>query len=275
MLSTIERTIEELRSRVPGLGAVGIACAGQIDPATGTVVEAPNLGWRDVPLAKTLDATLGLPVVVENDVRAAAWGEFRAGAGQGAQSLIAVFVGTGVGSGAVLGGRPWRGAGNAAGEVGHTQVVPDGLPCRCGRRGCLEQYVSGSGFQRRLRAALAHGVPTVLRDATDGDADRLTASMVEQAAVAGDEFARTVWADAVRYLTLGVANYVTIVNPAVLVLGGGVIETVPSLFGAVTPGVLALTTVLARRSLSIDRARLGDWSGVVGAAALAADALTA
>lgn len=239
------------------------------------MVEAPNLGWRDVPLAATLARTLGLPVVVENDVRAAAWGEFRSGAGRGEGSLVAVFVGTGLGSGAVLGGRLWRGAGNAAGEVGHTQVVPDGLPCRCGRRGCLEQYVSGNGFQRRFAAALADGIPTALADATGRDAERLTASMVERAAASGDRFATEVWRDAVRYLTLGVANYVTVVNPAVLVLGGGVIETVPALFDTVARDALELTTVLARRSLRIERARLGDWSGVVGAAALAADALQA
>jgi glucokinase len=234
------------------------------------VVQAPNLGWRDVPLAARLGDRFGVPVVLENDVRAAAWGEFRFGAGRGAASLIAIFVGTGVGSGAVLDGRLLRGAGNAAGEVGHTQVVAeDGLPCRCGQRGCLEQYVSGSGFQRRLAAALAAGVKTRLGDATGGDATRLTAPMVWSAAADGDAFAREVVRDAERYLALGVANYVTVLNPARVVFGGGVIESVPAILDAAVPGLLARTTVLARASISIERARLGDWSGVVGAAALA------
>jgi glucokinase len=252
--------------------AVGVACAGQIDPVTGSVVHAPNLGWTNVPLTARLTEALGVPVVVENDVRAAAWGEFVRGAGGRDGSLVAVFVGTGVGSGAVLEGRLWRGAGNAAGEVGHTQVVPDGLPCRCGRAGCLEQYVSGSGFQRRLAAAMAAGRTSRLAAACEGDAKRLAARDVYAAAMAGDALAREFWTDAVRFLVMGVANYVTLVNPRTLVMGGGVIETVPALFDAVTESVPRLTTVLSAGSLRIERARLGDLSGVIGAAALATPA---
>lgn len=211
-------------------------------------------------------------MAVENDVRAAAWGEFRFGAGAGAQSLLAVFVGTGVGSGAVLAGALWRGAHNGAGEIGHTQVVPDGLPCPCGRLGCMEQYASGSGLQRRLGRALAARAPTALREATGGDPARLTAAMVWRAAAEGDRLARELQAEAERYLTLAVANYVTLVDPEVLVLGGGVVETVPALFDVVAAGVRRATTELAR-AVRIERARLGRWAGVVGAAALAAGAL--
>jgi glucokinase len=232
-------------------------------------VYAPNLGWHDVPLAVHLGRALGLPVHVENDVRAAAWGEFRFGAATRAQSLVAVFVGTGVGSGAVLGGSLWRGAGNGAGEVGHTQVVVDGLACPCGQRGCLEQYASGRGFQRRFQQALADGARTRLAAATDADPERLTAAMVDEAAQAGDPLARRLWDDAARYLPMALANYVTLLNPELLVLGGGVIETVPRLFDLVAARVPELTTVLAR-AVRIERARLGDWSGVVGAADLAA-----
>ena len=212
---------------------------------------------------------LGVPVLVENDVRSAAWSEFRFGAGRGAHSLVAVFVGTGVGSGAVLDGRVWHGAGNAAGEVGHTQVVPGGLPCPCGARGCLERYASGSGFQQRFGAALTKRTPTALTERTGGDPAQLTADLVFEAARAGDAFAREVWEDAVAYLVLALSNYVTVVNPAILVLGGGLIEGLPPLFDAVAAGVPPRTTVLARGVLRIARADLGDWSGVVGAADLA------
>lgn len=265
VMATLEEAIRELVAS-PEAAAVGVACAGQIHPDTGAVFYAPNLGWSDVPLAAHLTRALGCRVTVENDVRAAAWGEFRFGAGRGTGSLIAVFVGTGVGSGAVLDGVLWRGAANGAGEVGHTQVVPDGLPCPCGRRGCLEQYVSGSGFQRRLATALQAGVPTQLAERTGGDPSRLMAKMVAEAG--GDAFARQIWEDAERYLALAVANYVTLLNPGALVLGGGVIETVPRLFDVVAARVPELTTVLGR-SVRIARAELGDWSGVMGAAALA------
>jgi glucokinase len=271
VLTRLTESIGQLLASHPSVDAVGVACAGQIHPETGTVVYAPNLKWRDVPLASELRKRLGVRLTVENDVRAAAWGEFAHGAGAGARSLVAVFVGTGVGSGAVLNGAIWRGADNGAGELGHTQVVWDGLPCPCKQRGCLEQYVSGSGFQRRLGLALADGVPTCLAEATQSDPARLTASMVQVAAEAGDRFAREVWQDAERFLTLGVANYVTLLNPEVLVLGGGVIETVPRLFQTASTGVPRLTTILAR-GLQIERAKLGDWSGVVGVAALASEA---
>lgn len=269
MLDTLRKTVTELAAPLGRLTALGVACAGQIHAETGVVVQAPNLGWTDVPLADELRRALGVAVVLENDVRAAAWGEFTSGGGRAGDSLIAVFVGTGLGSGAVIDGRLWAGASNGAGEIGHTQVVPDGLACPCGARGCLERYVSGSGFQQRLREALAAGTTTALKASTRGDAERLTAPLLYEAAQAGDAFARQVWDDAVHHLTVSLANYVTVINSRVLVLGGGVIETAPTLFDAAAAGIPRLTTILARSVLRIERARLGDWSGVVGAAALA------
>src|SRR5262249_23453727 len=157
----LRQAIAELRDTRHGMSALGVACAGQVHPETGAV-DAPNLGWHDVPLRAELARAFEVPIVVENDVRAAAWGEFSYGAGAGVDSLVAVFIGTGVGSGAVLNGRLWRGTSNVAGEVGHTQVVPDGVPCPCGARGCLERYMSGSGFQQRFRDALASNISTTL-----------------------------------------------------------------------------------------------------------------
>ena len=269
VIETLRRAVTELAPSQDDIAGLGVACAGQIHAATGVVVQAPNLGWTNVPLAAELRHTFGVPVIVENDVRSAAWGEFIAGGGHAGDSLIAVYVGTGLGSGAVIDGRLWAGATNAAGEVGHTQVVADGLACPCGARGCLERYVSGSGFQQRLREALAAGVDTALARLTGGDDARLTASMVYETAKGGDAFARRVWDEAVHHLVVTLANYVTVVNPRLLVLGGGVIETVPALFDAAATGIPSLTTILAREALCIERARLGDWSGVVGAALLA------
>jgi glucokinase len=130
--------------------------------------------------------------------------------------------------------------------------------------------VSGNGLRRRLRDALAADIKTRLSALTDGDPAALEASMVAAAAHAGDDLARRLWSDATQYLTLAVANYVTLLNPQILVLGGGLFEAVPELFDAVAGGILKSTTELARGSLSIERARLGDWAGVLGAAALAA-----
>lgn len=249
-------------ARVAG---IGIAAAGQIHPKTHAVVYAPNLEWENVPLRDEIESAFGMPVYVENDVRAAAWGEYRFGAGRGAESLIAVFVGTGVGSGAVVDGILLRGAGNAAGELGHTQVVPDGVPCACGQRGCVEAYASGRGFARRLEAALAAGTETRLGLETEGNPSRVTAALVARAAVEGDAFARALWDDAERYLGQAIANYVTLLNPDLLVLGGGVMTTVPSLAQALERQVRACATVLSR-DVRIARAGLGDSSGIFGAA---------
>lgn len=269
VLAALERAIARLAAELDDLCAIGVACAGQIHPETGAVVYAPNLDWRDVPLAATLRRAFPFPVTVENDVRAAAWGEYRFGAGRDARSMLAVFVGTGVGSGAVLDGALWRGASNVAGEIGHTQVVPDGLPCPCGQRGCLEQYASGSGFQRRLAEALRRAARSRLTALAGGEPGRLTAPMVAEAAEDGDDLARELWADAIRYLAMALANSVTLLNPEALILGGGVLESAPALYDAVAPAVRGLTTLLARGELRIARASLGDWSGTIGVADLA------
>ncbi len=203
-------------------------------------------------------------------MRAAAWGEFRFGAGQGVRSLLAVFVGTGVGSGAILDRRLWRGASNAAGEIGHTQVVPDGIPCGCGQRGCLEAYCSGIGFIRRFEEALRAGASTTLRARTGGEAAKLTALHVAQAATDGDPLAREFWETAVRYLELAITNAVTLLNPERLVLGGEVVETVPALVEAVRTTIQARATIMAR-AVTVHRAMFDDWAGAVGAAALAAE----
>jgi glucokinase len=249
-------------ARVAG---IGIAAAGQIHPKTHAVVYAPNLEWENVPLRDEIESAFGMPVYVENDVRAAAWGEYRFGVGRGAESLIAVFVGTGVGSGAVVDGILLRGAGNAAGELGHTQVVPDGVPCACGQPGCVEAYASGRGFARRLEAALVAGTETRLGPETGGDASRVTAALVARAAAAGDAFAKGLWDDAERFLGQAIANYVTLLNPELLVLGGGVMTTVPSLARALERQIRAHATVLSR-DVRIARAGLGDSSAIFGAA---------
>lgn len=250
------------RSRVAG---IGIAAAGQIHPDTHAVVYAPNLEWRDVPLREEIESFFGLPTYVDNDVRTAAWGEYRFGVGREAQSLIAVFVGTGVGSGVIVDGLLLRGFNNAAGEIGHTQVVVDGLPCACGQRGCLEAYASGRGFVRRLEAALAQGVATSLAEETRRDPSRVTAALVARAAAAGDSLAREMWTDAQQYLGMALADYVTLLNPQLLVLGGGIMTTVPELADTLAEHVRARTTVMAR-GVRIARAGLGDSAGIFGAA---------
>ena len=273
VLERIKFVIRELMEQGGPIAGIGIAAAGQIHPESQAVIYAPNLGWQNVPLRSEIADSFGLPVWVENDVRAAAWGEFKQGAGRGARSLIAVFVGTGVGSGAVLDGRLWRGASNVAGEIGHTILVPDGPPCVAGHRGCLEVYASGSGFVRRLSSAVASGESTILSEWTGGDPSTVTSAQVAKAAAHGDRFAQQLWADAVKWLGVALANYVTLLNPERLILGGGVIETVPELIEEVKKSIQADSTLMSRQFVQVGRPQLGDWAGAIGAAALLADSL--
>ncbi len=152
----IETLVTELASR-HRIEAIGVGAAGYIDKARATVMFAPNIAWRNEPLGADLARRTGLPVVVENDANAAAWGEFRHGAGRDADDQLMVTVGTGVGGGVVTGGRLLRGAHGVAAEIGHLCVVPDGLPCGCGNRGCLESYASGTALVRAARSAPSPG----------------------------------------------------------------------------------------------------------------------
>ena len=154
--AAIEKLVTELATRHQ-IEAVGVGAAGYIDKARSVVLFAPNLAWRDLDLKADLESTLRLPVVVENDANAAAWGEFQFGAGHDVDDLLLVTVGTGVGGGVVLDGSLYRGAFGVGAEIGHMRVVPGGVLCGCGNRGCFEMYASGSALVREARAAARAG----------------------------------------------------------------------------------------------------------------------
>lgn len=251
------------------VGACGVGAAAQIHKDSGVLSVAPNLGWRDVPLGKMLEARMGRPVRVVNDLSAAAWGEFHAGAGRGAQDVLVVFVGSGVGSAIIAGGRLVDGGGGVAGEVGHIKVVPGGRRCGCGELGCLEAYVGGHNLIAQTRELLAAGASAALARLTGGDPARITPVTLEQAAEAGDVEAREVYERAARFLAVAVANYVTVLNPARLILGGGVLSHCPGLRRRVEEGVREWSSRTSREGLLIADAELGDNSGIIGAALLA------
>lgn len=250
--------------------ACGVGAAAQIHRDSGVLSVAPNLGWRNVPLGEMLKARLGQPVRVVNDLTAAAWGEFNAGAGRGAQDVLVMFVGSGVGSAIIANGRLVEGGGGVAGEFGHIKVVPGGRPCGCGEKGCLEAYVGGHNLIAQGRELLAAGASPALAALTGGDPARVNPVVLEQASEAGDAAAREVYERAAHFLAVAVANYVTVLNPARLILGGGVLSHCPALRKRVEDGVRAYSSRTSREGLLIADAELGDNSGIIGAALLAA-----
>jgi glucokinase len=235
-----------------------------------TFIFAPNLGWADVPLRMALEDRLAIPAHVLNDVRAAAWAEWRFGAGTGCGDVVAVFVGTGVGGAVVSGGRMLEGAGNAAGELGHLTVVAGGRTCRCANQGCLEAYVGGWAIAERANLAAEDDPAAGARlHRLAGSPGQVTAAHVTRAAKHGDPLAIQLLSDTADHLAAGLVGIVNAFNPAVLVLGGGVLESIPELIDAVRPKVLARVLPSAAEGLRIVPARLGGQAGAVGAAAFA------
>ncbi len=257
------------------LGTAGVGVAGQVLGASGMVLNAPNLGWRDVPFGDLLAAELGHPVRLLNDLSAAAWGERCFGAARGVDDAVLVFVGSGVGCGLILGGRLHEGAGGVAAELGHIKVTPRGVQprkCGCGEWGCLEAYSGGMNLAARVRDDVADGKATAVLAAA-GDASRISAAAVEQAYREGDPYARDLWAEVGELLGTAMANLVTVLNPARLVLGGSVLLGCPNLMRISRAHLGDRASRSARKSLSVELAGLGDDAGVVGAALLAGGAV--
>jgi glucokinase len=271
----IERNIEDLVDELRGtfdIAAVGIGAAGFVDSSRSTVLFAPNLAWRDEPLRADLEKRIGLPVVVENDANAAAWGEFTYGAGEDVADSLLVTLGTGVGGGIVLNGELHRGAFGVAAEIGHMRVVPDGRLCGCGNRGCWEQYASGTALVRDTRDQARQGslIARTLVDRAGGDLERITGPLITEAARDGDAFAQEQLASLGRWVGEGIASLTAVLDPAVVVLGGGVSEAGDLLLEPVRSHFRAnLTGRSYRPALEIRAARLGNKAGMIGAADLA------
>ncbi|HEX8631996.1 MAG TPA: ROK family glucokinase [Catenuloplanes sp.] len=264
--------VAELAAAYPAK-AVGIGAAGWIDAAGSMVLFAPNLAWRDEPLRDYVSAAVHLPVVVENDANVAAWAEFRFGAARDADDSMAIFtVGTGIGGGIVMGGNLIRGTHGIAAELGHMLAVPDGHPCGCGRLGCLEQYASGSALVRFARAG-ARQDPTqagILLTMAAGDPKSITGPMVTAAAHQGDPVSREAFGQIGYWLGIAAADLVQILDPQVVVIGGGVIEAGELLLGPTRRSYLEALGQRGRLPVAeLKPAETGNAAGMVGAADLA------
>ncbi len=254
------------------ISVVGVGAAGYIDQTRSRVLFAPNIAWRDVDLKAELEERLALPFVIENDANAAAWGEFRFGAGHDVEDLLMLTVGTGVGGGVVLGGEVYRGAFGVAAEIGHLRVVPGGLLCGCGNLGCLEQYASGTALVREARARARLGEPAArpLVERAGGDIDAITGPMVTEAATAGDPFSRARMSEVGRWLGEAIASLAAVLDPAVTVIGGGVGEAGDLLLDPVREAFAEqLPGRGYRPELEIRAGLLGNRAGLIGAADLA------
>lgn len=256
---------------IDGPVPVGIGFAGMMRGEDGTVAVSPHLRWRDVPFGAMMRQRLdGAVVEVDNDVNVITYGEWKAGAGRGADDILAVFVGTGIGAGIVARGRLVPGASGCAAEIGHTKVVfgDDALPCACGLRGCIEAYAGGTYVQQRIRRELAAGARSRAVELA-GSADAVNPGHLDAAAAEGDDYALGVYEQIAPMLGAVLANAVTLLNPARLILGGGMLSRTPVLRAQVLTAFDIAANPPAREAVEVVDAALGDDAGLVGGALLA------
>lgn len=267
----IQKAIGKSGVNKASIEAVGIGAPGPLDPETGVVIFAPNLGWRDVPLKAELEARVGIPTFVDNDVNVGTLGEHAFGAGKGVQNIVGIFVGTGIGGGIILHGELFHGASKTAGEIGHIIVKADGPRCGCGRRGCLEALASRTAMTKQFQKAIEKkGKKSVISKLTNGDLSAIRSGVLAKAIRAKDKLTLKVFKKATKYLGIGIGSIVNFLNPEMIILGGGVVEALDDTF---LDNIRAAAEKYALPNtldgVQIVRAELGDNSGILGAAALA------
>lgn len=253
------------------IASVGIGAAGWMDLDGGTVLFSPHLAWRNEPLRANLQKLLRRPVLLTNDADAAAWAEWRFGAGQGESRLVCITLGTGIGGAMVMDGRVERGRFGVAGEFGHQIIMPGGHACECGNRGCWEQYASGNALGREARAYARSGTLEArgLLAASGGQVEAITGLAVTGLALAGDATSRELLAEQGRWLGLGLANLAAALDPGIFVIGGGMCDAGELLVGPAREAFEQNLTGRGFRPVAgIKLAALGPRAGMIGAADL-------
>ncbi|HEV2498214.1 MAG TPA: ROK family protein [Terriglobia bacterium] len=268
----VEEAAKDAGLRMKGVVAVSIGAPGAIDVCRGVVTEAPNLHWKNVPLASELRLLLGTPVMVDNDVNVGVMGEHALGAGERVDNLVGVFVGTGIGGGIIIGGKLFEGTNGWAGEVGHTVLMVDGPVCSCGRRGCAEALASRTAIERDVLEAIKAGaksaVPEIMKERQK---DRITSSVLQAALAKNDPVVKQVMKRAELYLGILVGNIVNALDPQRVIIGGGIAARLGEDFvGPIRATAYEhfLHAEAAKRT-KVMPGTLGDDAGALGAVVLA------
>jgi len=245
---------------------IGVASAGQIDKEFKKIIFSPNLGWHNVPLRDDIEAALKVHAFVDNDVNAATYGEWRFGAARGADNVLGVFIGTGIGGGIIIHGKVYRGFQNAGAEIGHTTLNPFGYPCNCGNTGCLEAYCGGTYIIERVKKPIESGYRGKIWELINGDMATLNAGHIESGAALGDDLCETVWTEVLEYLGAGLASMTNLLNPEIIVLGGGVVYGTRHLIEDVKPILKKRAMAASLKNLKLVKAKLREDAAIIGAA---------
>ena len=266
----IKDLMKETNSTPSDIEGIGFDFPGQVDCKTGVVKLAPNIpGWVNVPIAQMIEDEFHIPTRIDNDVRCAALGELKFGAGKGCENFICITVGTGIGSGIVINGKVVRGATNAAGELGHIKLQMNGGPiCGCGDTGCLEAFASGPAIVAMAQEYIKGGKSTKFREMAAVEGGEITPYMVAKAAEEGDPVAKRIFEIVGEYIGIGLTSVINLLNPERVIIGGGVAESGELLLGPIRKTIKERAMVVAGNAVEIVPAQLGNSAGVIGASML-------
>lgn len=267
MVEGVEELLEERGKSFTEISSIGIGSAGQIDRKNGIIIGAPNLDCYNLNLKEILQDKFNIPVFVGNDVEVATIGEQKFGAGKGCADFVCVFVGTGIGSAIVKNGHIIYGATGTAGELGHIIVDLNGRPCACGAHGCLEAYASRSAIETRIEGALKKGRKSCISEYLE-EGKAITSSMIRKSIEREDELVTQCVSEASEYLSGGLASVINLINPELIILGGGLIEAVDYFYKQTIKKAKSKSLPVPAEKIRFSKTILGDYSGVIGAALL-------
>lgn len=267
MVEGVEELLEESGKSFTEISSIGIGSAGQIDRKNGVIIGAPNLDCYNLNLKEILQNKFNIPVFVGNDVEVATIGEQKFGAGKGCADFVCVFVGTGIGSAIVKNGHIIYGATGTAGELGHIIVDLNGRPCACGAHGCLEAYASRSAIETRIEGALKKGRKSCISEYLE-EGKAITSSMIRKSIEREDELVTQCVSEASEYLSGGLASVINLINPELIILGGGLIEAVDYFYKQTIKKAKSKSLPVPAEKIRFSKTILGDYSGVIGAALL-------
>ena len=271
LFDMVHGTIELAGLEHEAISAIGVSCGGPLDTKTGIVYSPPNLpGWDALPLKAQLESEFQIPVTIENDANASALAEYRFGGGRGYNAVLYMTMSTGIGGGIILDGQVYHGANDSAGEVGHQILLPDGPPCGCGKRGCLEALCSGPAIARRAQAAVQNekASATALLDLAGGRIENVRSEHVLAAAPRDDGLALRLVEETAYYMGWGIANLVNILNPDIVLLGTIAIAAGDLLLNPIRKTVSEFAMRRPAEAVKIAPAELGEALGDLAAVAL-------
>lgn len=266
----VQETVDECDLDMKQVRGLGIGAPAAVDPESGRVIFAPNLKWEDVPLAKTLEKQLGVPVFAGNDCNLCALGVYETELQPKPRNMVGIFLGTGIGAGLIIEGKMYSGFNRTAGEIGHMVLQVGGPKCGCGNKGCFEALASRTAIFRQIQSAVKEGQKTVLTEMLGDNLNDLRSGDLRKAIKRGDKFVERIIEEAAEYTGIAVANVINLINPEVVVLGGGVID-------ALEDEMMAILVETAHdyalpgtdKGIEIIASKLGDDAGITGAAVLA------